>query len=376
MNIGIDIRSLMEEKLTGVGEYTKNLLENLFALDNKNEYYLFFNSRRDASANIPLPPSPNVHLCGFRYPNKLLNYSMKFFNWPRIDTLINKKEKTKIDLFFFPNVIFFSCSCPYIITAHDLSYDLFPEFLTVAGRIWHKIINPKKLFQNAKKIIAVSENTRNDLINVFNVSPEKILTQHSGINNAYQKLNSDDQSLSVIKQKYNLPEKFILFLGTIEPRKNVETLIDAFSIFQRKNPDYSLIIAGKTGWKCRKTLDSIKNNDKIKFISFVESEDKIYLYNLAKMFVYPSYYEGFGFPPLEAMACGCPVVMSNNSSLTEIGGEAALFIDPHNLNELAESMHNLTNPDLAQIFIQKGLKQAKKFSWPETARKYLEKFIN
>ncbi|MFH0988009.1 MAG: glycosyltransferase family 1 protein [Parcubacteria group bacterium] len=366
MHIAIDIRCLMEKELTGVGEYTLQLLTHLFAQDNTNEYYLFYNSNKDVSRNLPRFSQTNVHFCGFNYPNKLLNFSLKFFKWPKLDKLIDKK----INLFFFPNITFAQTDCPYIITAHDLSFELFPEFLSWKNRLWHYFINPKRLFQNAQSIIAVSNNTAVDLMTQYKISADKIKTIHSGVSADYRIIDKNDSRLVEVKQKYNLPDKFILFLGTVEPRKNVNTLINAFTEFkQQTGATYSLVIAGK----CKSTIASQSTNQQINlpvsFINFVTAKDKPYLYNLASLFVYPSFYEGFGFPPIEAMACGCPVITSNNSSLTEICENAAMLINARRVNDLADAMKDiLTDEELKNHFIQKGLERVKQFEWEKTAK--------
>lgn len=387
MNIGIDIRCLMERELTGVGEYTLHLLKHLFELDNINQYHLFYNSRQDVSKFIPNFPKDNVHYCAFRWPNKLLNFSLKFFKRPKLDKWIEKTTGTKIDLFFFPNIIFFRVDCPYVITAHDLSFALFPRFLSLKKKLWHWFIDPKKMFRNACRIISVSRNTTEDLINEYLIGPGKIKTVYSGISQNYKIIDHEDVRLKKIKRKYNLPDKFILYLGTVEPRKNVENLIGAFQSFQQQtNSDYSLVIAGKLGWnyanivktttpKNQTTSQPDNQSTKIVFTNFIPSNAKRYFYNLASLFVYPSFYEGFGFPPLEALACGCPVITSNNSSLTEICGNAAITVDPHDVNDLAEAMKEMIlNNETKKTFIELGLARAKEFSWYKAAQDTLSLF--
>jgi len=228
MNIAIDIRCLMEREPTGVGEYTLNLLRAIFAQDKENQYLLFYNSAKNVSDVLPAFNEANVRLCGFSYPNKLFNLSLKFFKRPQLDLLIQKKFGVKPGIFFFPNISFQQTRCPYIITCHDLSYALFPEFLSLKKRLWHRIINPRKLFQRAKAIIAVSENTKVDLTNHYQISPSKIEVIYSGIPVTPP---LDNNALVEVKAKFKLPEKFILAVGTVEPRKNIDILITAFAAF-------------------------------------------------------------------------------------------------------------------------------------------------
>ena len=231
MNIGIDIRCLMEGHMTGVGEYAYNLLNELFEIDRENNYYLFYNSHKEIEKNIPKYNYSNVSYCKFNYSNKLLNLSFKFFKYPKIDQLIYKQQKVKIDLFILPNINFcaFSKGVKTILTIHDLSFKRFPEFFSLKRKLWHWIINPKKLCQNANQIIAVSESTKKDLIDLYKIDDEKIQVIHSGISPIIKK--QDKLAMELIKSKYNLPDKFILFLGTIEPRKNVIGVIKGFEGF-------------------------------------------------------------------------------------------------------------------------------------------------
>jgi glycosyltransferase involved in cell wall biosynthesis len=185
-----------------------------------------------------------------------------------------------------------------------------------------------------------------------------------------------------ISGKYNLPGKFILYFGTIEPRKNLVGLIKAYETLrdEYKVNDYKLVIAGSRGWLDKEIYAVAKKSPytrDIIFTGFVESSDKIYLYNLASLFVYPSFFEGFGFPPLEAMSSGVPVVCSNTSSFPEVAGEAALMIDPYNFSEIAWAMKEvLGDKNLRENLIQKGLAHAKKFSWDKCARETLEFLIS
>ncbi|MBI5254575.1 glycosyltransferase family 4 protein [Candidatus Falkowbacteria bacterium] len=376
MNVAIDIRCLLDKQLTGVGEYTFNLLSQLFSIDKQNQYYLFYNSYKKTA---PLKfAGENVHYCGFNFPNKLLNLLILLFKTPKLDRLINKKFNVSVDFFFFPNINFISTDCPYIITGHDLTFSFLKKCFSPKSRAWHKLIKPQRLFQRAKKIIAVSENTKRDLISIYNIPKQQISTIYSGIATIFQPNLQEMPTAKRIKNKYQLPQKFILYLGTIEPRKNIETLISAFELFKKSaaHKNYSLVLAGKHGWQFNKIEKQIKQSawrDTIKFIDYVAPEDKPYLYNLAEIFAYPSLYEGFGFPVLEAMACGRPVITSHASSLPEICENAAIYIDPNNINDLARAMASLVN-NPQQHLTNAGLAQAAKFSWQSTAQQLLTIF--
>jgi len=373
MNIGVDVRSLLEKERSGVGEYTYQLLDAIFDINRENQYYLFYNSWKKVEEDFlsEWKKYSNVHFCEFHWPNKLLNLCFKFLRWPRVDKLISSTGK--IDLFFIPNLNFIALSrgVQKIITVHDLSFEFFPKSFSWKRRMWHWFINPKKLIRSAQKIIAVSENTKKDLMELYKVAAEKVNVIYSGV-------SGDDNfsGVEVVKKKYNLPENFILFLGTLEPRKNIEGLIRAFEIFKiAKSPGYKLVIVGPRGWLYKKILARAEKSpvrEDIKFINYIAPEEKFAFYKLAKLFVYPSFYEGFGFPPLEAARAGTPVIISTNSSLPEVMGEAAIMVDPNNPAEMAKVMAEcLADENLRAALIEKGKKQAEKFSWAKAINEFL-----
>jgi len=376
MQIGIDIRCLMHTNYSGVPEYAYNLLNNLFLVDRQNQYKLFYNSNQLVEQNIPDFSFNNVSYVGYKYPNKLFNSSLKFFNWPKLDQLLKP-----IDLFFMPNFNFISLSkkCSKVLTVHDISFNQYPQFYTTKRNIWHNFINPKKILANFNKIITDSENTKKDLINDFKIDPEKIKVIYLGVDHGiYKAFEKNHPNLKLIKDKYQLPDDFILSLGTIEPRKNIESLIQAFDIIKQKSKyaNLYLVIAGAHGWKyqnVQKLANKSKYKNYIKFIGYIKREEKPYIYNLASVFVFPSYYEGFGLPVLEAQACGTPVIAGLNSSLTEICGQTAILINPFDINALARSIKKiLNNNNLKKDLVFKAVMNCKNFTWQKTAKQTLE----
>jgi len=389
MTIGIDIRSLLEGRHTGVEEYTLNLLRFLFGVAHfsarHNEYLLFSSGgkkskikNQKSKIQLKIINYKNISLKHFPISNRVLNLSFKCFGRPRLDKLLNG-----VDIFWAPNInlIPTTSKCRKIVTFHDLSFERHPEFFSLKRRLWHQFINPAKLAQEADKIITVSESTRQDLIDIYRVEPEKIKVVYSGVGKKF-KVQSSKLKVKKIKKKYHLPEEFILYLGTIEPRKNLVGLIRAYEVLMRKflvpNSKFlipKLVIAGTKGWlyeNILKTAHQSKYSKDIIFTGFIEDKDKPELYNLATIFVYPSFYEGFGFPPLEAMASGVPTITSNCSSLPEIVGDAAIMVDPYKPDELAWAMEMiLTDEKLRQKLSQKGIEQARKFSWEKCARETL-----
>ena len=246
------------------------------------------------------------------------------------------------------------------------------------------MINVKKLVKRFSTIVAVSENTKRDIVELCGIDENKVKVIYAGVGEEYRRM-ADDQSLKMakVREKYKLPDKFILYLGTVEPRKNVEGIIRAYNEVRSKKLELrniNLVIAGGKGWKSKKIYrerEESKFKDDIKFLGYIDPEDKVYLYNLASVFVYPSFYEGFGFPPLEAMACGLPVVASFASSLPEVVGDAALMVDPYNINDISRALKEiLTNENLRNQLIARGLKRAGEFSWRKTADEYLKVLKN
>lgn len=384
MRIGIDVRCLAEGRRTGVEEYTLNLLENLFKLDSKNEYILFFNSFQKTKVDFSwINKFSNVSLKKFNYPNKILNLLFWYINWPKIDQLVGGT-----DVFFLPNIIFgsFSRKTKLILTVHDLSFERYPETFSWKRRWWHVFINPKKICQKAQKLIAVSDSTKKDLEKIYKISPEKTELIYSGVSEKFKFLDRNNPNLIRIKEKYNLPYKFILYLGTIEPRKNIIGIIRAYNQLQaraeKKNIEdikkINLILAGHSGWLSEEIFTEIrksKYSKNIFHINYVEDQDKVYLYNLASLFVYPSFFEGFGFPPLEAMSCEIPVISSNNSSLPEVIGKGGILIDPDRPDEIFQAMRAIiSSSDLREKLKEEGKLQKNKFNWNKTARETLRLF--
>ena len=380
MNILIDIRPLMDERYSGVAEYTVELLRAIFMFDQTNNYWLFYNSARDIRYRLPVFNQPNVRVIRTRFPNKILNYAfLKIFQRPYFDRLIGEK----IDIFFMPHFNFaaWSPSVTSVLAVHDISFLHYQEFFSWRKNIWHRLLGVKKLIGRFSKIVTLSENTRVDVINTVKVRGEKVTTFYSGISSVFKKYAIDNQEIKRVKEKYRLPDNFLLFLGTVEPRKNIEGLIRAFEIVKQRQPsDLKLVIAGGRGWKSKPIYEAAAKSSQttdIIFLGYVEAYEKVFLYNLATLFVYPSFYEGFGFPHLEAMACGVPTIVSAVSSLPEIVEGAAIMIDPYNPQAIATAIVEILNDtSFSQSLGEKGRQQAEKFTWEKTARQYVELFTS
>lgn len=363
MKIGIDIRCLMGNNYSGVAWYAFNLLDNIFKIDRENEYFLFYNSSKPVK--LPEWSFANVHFIGWHYPNKLFNLSLNFFSRPHLDRVVGG-----VDIWFSPNLHFSSVSnnCRSVIAVHDLSFLLYPAWFTLKQRLWHQLILKKNILERADLIIADSHSTKNDLLDRLQISKEKIKVVYLGVTENYFSESSAEELLRV-KQKYNLPEKFFLFLSTIEPRKNLRGVIEAFKGIEG---DCSLVVAGSWGWKSAAVKSLVQSAPRLKFLDYVEENDKRVLYQLAQGLVYPSYYEGFGLPILEAMAAGCPVIAGNNSSQGEVLGDCGLLVDSFNITEIRQAMQLLLNDEnLRNNLRARGQVRARMFSWVKTASEML-----
>lgn len=347
----------MKNGASGIEEYARNLLRELLAIDQKNEYEIFTNRK-------------------FYMPGKIFDFTSRFLKWPAVD------ELTKADLIFSPHFnILHSKKAPRIITVHDLSFIHHPYFFSKKQRLWHWLQNIKQQTKDAAAIVAVSQSTKKDLINTLGIPEEKIRVIYSGIPSTNAKFEAQNlQSVQDSEQPY------ILYLGTLEPRKNVLSVVRAFNILKKdvinstnSTPNllkkYKLILAGKIGWLCKDVLREIKKSpfrDDIIVKGKVSSKEREILYKNASVFVYPSFFEGFGFPPLEAQAAGCPVVASKRTALPEILGQSAVLINPWETSSLAEAIKKiLMNSKFKQDLIKRGLENVKRFSWKKAAEQML-----
>ncbi len=370
MRILADVRLLSRGGTSGIEEYTRNLLSAILKLDKENEYTLFYNAFRKEPLNLaePIAAYQNLKIVDWKVPNKILDFSSRILGWPAIDKLI------PTDVIFSPHFnIFKSQATPRVITFHDLSFLHHPEFFSFKQRFWHWLQDYRRQARSAAKIIAVSEFTKSDLVNLLGIPEEQVEVIYSGIDPGFRRLPK--KRLEIFQRERDLYYPFILYLGTIEPRKNVAAVIRAFNILKRRPgySDFRLILAGRLGWLYKGVLREAKNSPFKKDIIFwgpAKNSERVLLYNLARVFVYPSFFEGFGFQPLEAQASGCPVVVSDRTSLPEVVGDSALRVNPWNLDEIAEAIHQVIGPSRGRL-IESGLENIKRFSWEESAKRTL-----
>jgi len=364
MHIGIDVRMIDK---TGIGQYIKNLIFNLAKIDKANHYTLFLNKVQQENY-IDTRKNDNFEKRFIRSPIFTIKEQIEF---PFRLVLKN------IDVFHSPHFILpLLYPMKYIVTIHDLIPIIFPEELTSKRA---KIYYRSMLFsatQRANKIIAVSNYTKKDIVNICNIPPIKIEVVYEGVNDWYRPIK-DKHILDNIKRKFSINGEFLLYVGLSKPHKNLVRLIKAFKIL-RKNVkiDLKLVIAGKIDPRYpepRKITNKLDLKEDIIFTDFVSDQDLILLYNAAKIFVFPSLYEGFGLPPLEAMACGTPVVSSRVTSLAETLDGAALTFDPLDIYDMADKIYQVVRDEnLRRELREKGIRWVKKFSWEKCARETLK----
>ena len=359
MLIGIDASRAARGKRTGTERYSFELIRHLVALDQKNRYRLYFDR----------PP-----FCELR----IANCELRVMPFPRLWTharLSWEMMHRPPDVLFVPAHVLPLVHPPRsVVTIHDLGYLYFPRAHRLLDRLYLDL-STRFNARAAAHIIADSQATKRDLVERYGVEPSKISVIYPGYDEeAFQPLR-DREAIEAVKTRYGIAGDYILFVGTIQPRKNLVRLMEAFSLLKRQAADLQLVIAGKKGWLYEAIFRRVRElglEGRVVFTGYVAEEDLPALFSGARLFVFPSLYEGFGLPVLEAMACGTPVVCSNASSLPEVAGDAALLFDPLDVEGMAAAMERiLSDKRLRAELIERGLKRARGFSWEKCARQTL-----
>jgi glycosyltransferase involved in cell wall biosynthesis len=368
MNIVIDLRPLIGDKLSGVEIFTRSLVKNLTDIDRENTYILWINAFSDQSKILSGFNGDNIIKIHTRIPNKILNAFLLFFKRPLLDRLISKKIGRDIDIFLLPDLrpLALRKGTKKVCVVHDLSFERYPQFFTRKTRLWHRLLNAKINLATFDAIIAVSEFTKKSLTDTYRIPSEKIKVIYEGPPAESESI-PDEEKIPAVKRKYSLPPKYFFFLSTIEPRKNIQRLINAFVKFKKTaGADMKLVIGGAVHPSIFAKQKIIIHKD-VMFTGFVPEEEKPYLFLLAEAFVYPSLYEGFGLPLLEAMRQLTPIMASDTSSIPEICGDAAIFFNPLNTDEMASVMHKILEPETQKILKLRMSERIKYFSWHKCA---------
>jgi len=364
MRIGIPAHQLLQTK-TGVEAYIHGLIESLCAYTTSHTYWLF-------GAPPPNLRDLRAHWVPTAWPtgNPAVKVLWEQFCLPWL------AARLRLDLIHSPlYVIPFAARVPTVVTVHDLTVFLFPHHFRPRDRWYKRAFIPPSL-RRCVSIIADSQATRRDLLRLFDVPETKVEVVYPGIDLDFLEASANsfsEEEAEQFRHRYHLAHRYILYVGTLEPRKNIARLLEAFAqIGERTGRGYQLVIAGRPGWfyeGIERTISQLGLTPTVRFTGYVPDSDLPMLYRLADLFVYPSLYEGFGFPPLEAMACGTPVITSNVSSLPEVVGDAAVLVDPTNVEALSAAMMEvLRDPEQAEELKVRGQERARTFTWERAAR--------
>lgn len=362
MDIGI-VSSFIDEYSGGIGVYTHQLVKNLNQMDNENNYHLIHYSKNNQEIysqnnEIIIPKNRFVRRWG------------SYMFW-RYFTLPRGLNKYNLDVVHDPYELGpFTFNQPFrkVITVHDLTPLLFPNLFKRGDVMLHRLLL-KKTISNADKIITVSYNSQRDIMEHMNVPEGNIEVIYNGKDENFRPLSS--QKTEEFREKYGLPSHFILSVGGLHPIKNIPRLLKAYYLARKDGLEHKLVMVGGTVDRANEIFHVINNlglEDHVIFTGVVSDDDLVGLYNAADLFLYPCLYAGFGLPPLEAMACGTPVITSCNSSLPEIVGDAAKLIDPYDPKKLADTINDvLSHDEMMKTLVKNGLRQAEKFNWRKTA---------
>ena len=366
MRIGIDCR-MYSSQFTGIGRYVFELTENLFQQDQNNHYILFFN---EPEYTLFKEPNSRVKKVLVNAPHYSIKEQLKFLK-------ILKKEN--LDLMHFTHFnapIFYNR--PSVVTIHDLTLHFFPG--KKMSSLFHRFaynLTLKSAVNKARKVITVSQNTKKDLVEILKTPSQKIDVVYEGVNPKFKKV-TDTHKQKIVKEKFQIDQSFLLYTGVWRSHKNLPNLIRSFNSLKK---DYSfdgqLVITGRADPLYAQEIYKLVNDngliDDVKFTGMVDEEDLVTLYSEATAYVFPSFYEGFGLSPLEAMQCGTPVVASNASCIPEVcGANNAVYFDPNSVQDMAAKINDmLIDSDLRKKLIANGLSHVKNFSWEQMAKQTL-----
>lgn len=368
----------------GLGRYTQEIVDNIIKLDQENEYVIFLRRENYSEFTFNTPKIKKV-LADVRWYSLAEQIIMPYYIW-----------REHLDLMHFPhfNVPIF-CPVRFVVTIHDLILIKFPtRRATTLDPVIYKIKNfAYKIViflavKRAKKVLAVSGYTKNDIIKQFKLKPEKIIVTHEGVADLSDgDINAIDPE--ALLKKYNIAKPYLLYVGNAYPHKNLEGLVKVFVELHKNFPDLpqhqnhwcrglKLILVGKEDYFYHRLKQSAKNfSEFVIFPGYAPDNDLKILYQNALAYVFPSFYEGFGLPPLEAMAHGLPVISSDKTSLPEVLGDAAVYFNPENETEMKIKIEQVVKDEnLRQDLIKRGLEQVKKYSWQDCAKKTLEVYKN
>ena len=369
MRIGFDLRPFLRQE-TGVGVYFRNLLRELAALDGDNEYFLFSASWKDRFPLSRLPAFARMRFRDVRLPVRVLNFLWYRLGRPRLDTFFG----TRLDLTHSPVPLFLPSRGKKVITVCDLFFLEHPELADKqARRNFAQSVG--RAVRRAEAVVTISEYSRSVILERLAADPAKIKAIPLGLDPVFFEEPAAEE-LAATRRTLGLPGRFLLFVGAFEPRKNLTGLVDALKILGSRSEPIPLVIAGRRGGDYENVLARIRQTgleNRVRSIGYVPEPELRRLYRLAEVFMFPSLAEGFGLPILEAMASGVPVAASRTSAMPEVGGEAALYFDPSQPEDMAAAILKLLeDKELRGRLVEAGKARARTFSWQATARRTLD----
>ncbi|MCR4286660.1 MAG: glycosyltransferase family 4 protein, partial [Deltaproteobacteria bacterium] len=380
MKIGFDCSAALLDQRTGVGNYSFLLIRALSKIDKENEYLLYpffyhiFGDFRNKCSGLPEASNYRIAFRNIPVPTILLRYIWLAGIPPYLkEYFLGDVDVVHSNTFSAPH--FKNKRKRLVVTIYDLTVLTHPECHRKAN-IVHCLKGTKDAIKYADAIIAISEHTKRDLIEYLGAPPELVTVTHLAAGDDYYEV-TDGEVLRSGRERYRLPENYILFVGSLEPRKNIKTLLKAYAGMEEGfKKDFPLVIAGGKGWMNSDIPEMVKGldvEDRVVFAGFIDGADIAAVYSQAVVFAYPSLYEGFGLPILEAMSCGAPVITSNTSSMPEVAGDAAVLVDPTDAGALASALEGvLGDPAKRGEMRKKGLEQASRFSWDRCAKETLD----
>jgi glycosyltransferase involved in cell wall biosynthesis len=376
MKIGIDARFLTHPQSGGFKTYTEELIAALAKIDTQNEYILYIDRPPDDKSRLPT---------NHQFASRIVSASLPMIGmpWREQVSLIHQVSKDQIDLFHSPCLTApLLLTCPLVITIHDMIWAFPKKFSRSGARStqrklmeWYNIFVPKYASKHASAIITVSQASKESIIEHLGLDAKQIFVTYEAASPSFRVVK-DDQLSESIRSKYQLPTHFILAIGSADPRKNLSALLKAYSMLPTEiRENYHLVIVWTHAFladEFSKQVNNLGLANKTRFLQNISNNDLALLYNAASLFAFPSLYEGFGLPPLEAMACGVPVVAANNSSIPEIVGDAARLFDTTDVVEMATTINQVLSDDgLKAMLSKKGLERARCFSWDKCAQETL-----
>lgn len=375
MRIAIDARSLTAPHKTGVSIVTDALIRHMAAMAPEDEFVLFATGSTETLMNLPTYSAPNITVIAAPIANKLANALWLVPGGPAMEKFLTQRP----DVWFFPNAHVHKTHLPYVVMFHDAAIRTVPECFTVKDHARAWAAKEARTFQLAHTVLAVSAHSKKDAVEYYGIPAERIVVAPLGVDSTVflPREQSSDRSY---RAAYDLNHPYLLWLATREPRKNVDSVIRAYTVFRDAGgAALPLVLAGAPGWKMQHidaALAASPYRKDIRELLYVPEKHKAALYRGATVFLFPSLYEGFGLPVLEAMASGTPVITSIASALPDIAGDAALLVDPLNVTDIAQALHQLLDPTTGAptraLLRSRGLTQAATFSWTTTAETVLQ----